>query len=201
MNRNGRLALALLMSFLAFAAAANAQPPSGERRVQPAATCELAGITVMPGAGWVNTPIQGAPSGQLGCQMARMNERDEVVAIVRVRSAAPPASDFAGEDFGGMLTYERTVLTRMGYALADEPLWFRDNVPIKGAGFRDAQALGVGARIEGNSVPQEAHIFVFRSDTAKYLFTLLTPAKVHDEKLYDRNVEEFSVLIRTLKVR
>lgn len=201
MNSNARLAGALLVSLLTLAPDANAQRPSGGARLQPSETCDLAGLSVTPGAGWVNIPIQGAPGGHLGCQMARTNERDEVVAIIRVRSAAPPAKEFAEDDFIGMLTHERTVLERMGYALADQVLWTRDNVPVKGPGFRDARAFGVAGEIEGNGIPQEAHFLLFRNDSAKYLFTLLTPAKVYNEKLYERNTEEFGVLIRALKAR
>jgi hypothetical protein len=201
MNGNAQLSIALLVCLLMLATATNAQRPSGDLRDMATGTCELAGLAVTPGDGWVNIPIQGAPNGHLGCQMARTNERDEVVAIIRVRSVTSPAKEFAENDFAGLLTHERTVLTRMGYALANQSLWTRDSVPIKGAGFRDARGFGVAARIEGNSIPQEAQFLLFRNDTAKYLFTLLMPAKVYNHDLYDRNTEEFGVLIRTLKVR
>jgi hypothetical protein len=162
-------------------------------------TCEIAGLVVKPTAGWINVPFETPPPGHRGCQMMRTNEREELVGIIRVRSATGPSAEFTEEGFGRLLVNEGLAVSEMGYELAKESLWARENVPVSGAGFRDGRAVGVAARIPGNGVPQEAQFLVFRSDEAKYVFTLLTPQRSHSESLYQRNSSDFGVVIRSLQ--
>ncbi len=164
-------------------------------------TCEIAGLAVAPPGGWFSVPFEDPPEGHLGCQMMRTNEREELVGIIRVRSVMAPAREFTDEGHARYIGNEALALEQMGYTLADEPLWVRDDVPVKGAGFREGRAVGVAAHIAGNDVPQEAHFLVFRTDSTKYLFTLLTPAQAHDETLHRRNTADFGLVIRTLKPR
>ena len=75
-------------------------------------------------------------------------------------------------------------------------------MPIVGDGFRNARAIGLSARIEGNETPQEAHFLVFENDSRKFVISLLTPAEDVDEGAhYERNVSDFGTLIRSFKAR
>jgi len=169
------------------------------RRTTP--TCEIAGLTARPAAGWFNVPFEEPPSGHLACQMMRTGGQDELLGIIRVRSVTAPEAEFTDDGYVRFLANEVVAVAQMGYALADEPLWTRDNVPVSGAGFREGRAVGLAARVEGNDVAQEAHFLTFRSDGAKYVFTLLTPARADDEALWQRNTADFGVVIRTLQPR
>jgi hypothetical protein len=198
--RVARLSIVAVLATLsvhAGVALAQAQTVDFSSRVTPA--CEFAGLTVKPPAGWINVPFDKPPKGHRGCQLMRINEREELVGIIRVRSATEPTAEFKEEGFGRLLANEAVAVSEMGYVLARESLWARENVPVSGAGFRDGRAVGVAARITGNDVPQEAHFLVFRSDDAKYVFTLLTPQQSYSESLYQRNSSDFGVVIRSLQ--
>lgn len=169
------------------------------RQTTPA--CEIAGLTARPAAGWFNVPFEEPPSGHLGCQMMRTGEQDELVGIIRVRSVTAPQAEFTDDGYARLLANEVVAVTEMGYALADEPLWIRENVPVSGAGFREGRAVGLAARIKGNDIAQEAHFLTFRSDRANYVFTLLTPARSYDEALWQRNTADFGAVFRTLQPR
>jgi hypothetical protein len=132
--------------------------------------------------------------------MLLTNANEEPVGILRIRSLAAPALKKDGEPFEALFIDEVDAVGRMGFAIvSEEPLFVRTGVPIKGDGFRDAKGLGLAARIEGNRIPQEVHLLMFRSDRAEYIISLMTPAKSHDAKLWERNTEDFGTLIRTLK--
>ncbi len=162
--------------------------------------CEIEGLVAVPPPGWLNVPIANPPAGNRGCMMIRTNENEEPVGILRIRSLAAPALKKDGEPFEALFISEVEALDRMGCAILDqEPLFVRSDVPIKGDGFRDGKGIGFAAAIEGNRVPQEVHLLMFRSERAEYIVSLAMPAKSHDAKLWDRNTEDFGTLIRTLQ--
>ncbi len=164
-------------------------------------SCALTGLVSTPPAGWINVPFQTPPAGQLGCLMLRYNEQDQLLGVLRIRSASQPAAEFADEGYDRLLANEITALSRMDVEvdLPGGPLWTRDNMPVRGEGFRDGRAVGLRARIKGNDVAQEAHLMVFRSDTTKYLVSLVTATEAYDKALYQGNTRDMGVLIRTLK--
>ncbi|HEU5163758.1 MAG TPA: hypothetical protein VFV54_11465 [Thermoanaerobaculia bacterium] len=190
----------LVAGLLAIAGVALAQETIdfGERMTP---RCEMAGLISVPPPGWINVPLESPPPGHHGCMMMRTNEKKELVGVLRIRSRSAPALDGKGEPFEALFTSEVASVGEMGYVMDEPPLWVRENVPINGEGFRDARGIGLAAMIEGNPTPQEVHLLVFRSDRAEYIVTLMTPAKSFDPKLYDRNVNDFGTLIRTLQPR
>lgn len=191
------LALCLIFGVGANVAAGQEEVVDFSDQITP--TCEMAGLVARPPEGWFNVPFENPPAGHLGCQMMATGEDDGLIGIIRVRSATAPATEFGQDGYAPLLGNENVVLSGMGYILADEPLWRRDDVPVSGVGFREGRAVGVSATIEGNDVPQEAQFLLFRSDDAKYVFTLLTPAESFDAGLYKRNTDDFGVVIRTLQ--
>ena len=191
----GFLATLLLVSTVAF----SEETVDFSDRVTP--TCEIAGLTAYPPEGWFNIPLEDPPAGHLGCMMMRTNEREELVGILRIRSLTAPALDPEGETYGALFGSEVASAKEMNYSVGDEPLWVRKDVPVSGEGFREGRAVGLPATIGGNDLPQEAHFLFFRSDSAEYVVTLLTPAKSVDESLYERNTADFGKVIRTLQPR
>ena len=164
-------------------------------------TCEMGGLIAYPPDGWFNVPFEDPPAGHLGCMMLLTNETEELVGILRIRSLTAPALDPGEEPYAALLASEVTSIAEMNVSLAEEPLWVRKDVPVAGEGFREGRAVGLAATIAGNDLPQEAHFLFFRSDSAEYVMTLLTPAKSVDETLYERNTEDFGKVIRTLRPR
>jgi hypothetical protein len=189
----------LFVGFLSIAAAVSAQEREDfSGRVTP--RCEMAGLVAIPPPGWFAVPFENPPAGNRGCVMILTNRNEEPVGILRIRSLAAPALKEGGGPFEALFISEIESVETMGYAIVDEkPLFQRNDVPIKGPGMRDARGLGLAARIEGNSVPQEVHLLMFRGDHAEYIVTLMTPAKSYDAKLWERNTEDFGTLIRTLQ--
>jgi hypothetical protein len=169
------------------------------QRVTPA--CELAGLLAVPPSGWFNVPFENPPEGSRGCMMILTNESEEPVAIVRIRSLAAPALRADGELFETLFASEVDSIAAMGYAFAEEPLFVRNEVPVKGAGFLDGRVVVLSAVLEGNPIPQEAHLLMFRSDRAEYIISLMTPARSHEPQIYKRNIADFGTLIRTLQQR
>jgi hypothetical protein len=165
------------------------------------ATCAVAGLVATPPAGWINVPFEAPPAGHLGCLMMRFNEADQSLGILRIRSASEPAREFTDDAYDRLLANEITAMSAMEIVVDVEggPLWTRDKVAITGAGFRDGRAVGLRARIKGNDVAQEAHLMVFRSDTSKFLVSLVTPTQAYDNGLYQGNTRAMGVLIRTLQ--
>lgn len=166
-------------------------------RITP--TCELTGLVATPPAGWFNVPFDKLPEGHHGCTMLLTNENEEPTGILRIRSVTAPALDEAGETFEHLFESEIEGVASMGYIIDPDALWVRRDVPIKGEGFQDARGVGFAAKLEGNPIPQEVHVLVFRSDDAEYAISLLTPAKAAGSGYYDRNTTDFGTLIRTLK--
>jgi hypothetical protein len=170
-----QVTLASLALVLLTAGAASAQGEVVDVSDTTTPACDMAGLVARPAAGSFNVPFHGPPRGHRGYQMMRVNERQELVGIIRVRSATEPSAEFTDKGFGALLANEAHAVSEMEDGLASESLWSGDNVPTAGAGFREGRAVGVAGALEGNDVGQEAHFLVFRSDTAKYVFTLLTP--------------------------
>jgi hypothetical protein len=182
--------------------ALHAQDNEVERLKRSAtATCAIAGLIATPPAGWINVPFEAPPAGQLGCLMLRYNEQAQLLGVLRIRSASEPAAEFTDEAYDRLLANEITAIVAMDIVVDLEggPLWRRDKVPVSGAGFRDGRAVGLRARIKDNDVAQEAHLMVFRSDSSKYLVSLVTPAQTHDKALYQANTGAMGALVRTLK--
>jgi hypothetical protein len=165
------------------------------------ATCELAGLVVASPGGWFSVPFDTPPPGHAGCQMMLYNEQNQLLGVMRIRSASDPASEFAADGYDRLLANEITAMSAMDILFDQErgPLWTRDNMPVAGEGFREGRAVGLAARIKGNDVAQEAHFVVFRSDAAKYLISLLTPTQAYDKRLYQRNTSAMGTLMRTLQ--
>ncbi|MFC1719792.1 hypothetical protein ACFL00_01460 [Pseudomonadota bacterium] len=162
------------------------------------ATCVVKGLTAKPPPGWFNVPIESEDDALTGCQMMRTGREEELLGILRVLSVQLEQDEDSPPWYAVMLALEQQILAQMGYTLGDV-LWRKDNVPISGEGFENARALGLAASIEGNDVPQEAHFLVFEHGSQKFLITLLTPARDVDEgTYYQRNTDDFGVLIRTL---
>ena len=168
-------------------------------KVKP--TCELAKIVARPAEGWFNVPIESPRPGHLGCQMMRTNDAEELVGILRIRSVTAPAAEFSADNEAALIADERKILQRMNIEVGPEPLWTRDNVPLKGAGFSEARGGGYPASVGGNPVNQEVHFLTFRAEDARYLVTLITPSKRHDEGVYKRNTDDFGVVIRSLVLK
>jgi hypothetical protein len=190
----------LLAALLFFAVAA----PADDRvdfsgKTTP--TCELASLVAIPPPGWFNVPFENLLEGQLGCMMMLTNEDEEPVGVIRIRSLASPALKAGAAPFEALFVSEVDSVASMGYVISEEPLFVRDQVPVKGAGFGDGRGVGLSARIEGNAIAQEVQLLMFRSADAEYIITLLTPAKSHEPKLYERNMRDFGTLIRSLQPR
>ena len=196
-----RSAAAAVLAVLA-APGLHAQDSQAERLKRSAtATCALAGLVATPPAGWMNVPFEAPPAGHLGCLMVLFNERDQLVGVLRIRSASDPAREFTDDGYDRLLANEITAMTVMEIVVDVEggPLWSRDKVPVAGTGFSDGRAVGLRARIKGNAVAQEAHFMVFRSDTSKYLISLVTPTQAYDSGLYQGNTRAMGTLMRTLQ--
>lgn len=133
--------------------------------------------------------------------MLKYSERDQVLAVMRLRSASEPTAEFKAQGYDQLMSREIASLEAMGIVvdIKGGPLWTRDAVPVKGEGFRDARGVGLRARINGNEVAQEAHLLAFRSDTSKYLISLVTPAQSYDKGLYETNTEDMGVLMRSFQ--
>ena len=168
-------------------------------KVKP--TCELAKIVARPAEGWFNVPIESPRPGHLGCQMMRTNDAQELVGVLRIRSVTAPAAEFGADNEAALVDDERKILQKMNIEVGPEPLWTREKVPLKGAGFREARGGGYPASIDGNPVPHEVHFLTFRAEDARYLVTLITPSKRHDEGVYKRNTDDFGVVIRSLVLK
>jgi hypothetical protein len=164
------------------------------------ATCEVAGLVAVPPSGWVSVPFETPPPGHLGCVMMRVDGQ-QLLGILRIRSASGPSREFTEDAYDRLVANEIAALAAMNIMVDLErgPLWTRDTVPVAGAGFRDGRAVGLTARIKGNEVAQEAHVLVFRSDTSKYLVSLVTPTQARDGDLYRSNTNAMGVLVRTLQ--
>ena len=185
------------MAIVLAAAAVVAQDFSD--KIKP--TCELAKIVARPAEGWFNVPIESPRPGHLGCQMMRANDAEELVGVLRIRSVTAPAAEFSADSDAALIADERKILQRMNVEVGAEPLWTRENVPLKGAGFREARGGGYPASVDGNPVPHEVHFLTFRAEEARYLVTLITPSKRHDEEIYKRNTDDFGVVIRSLVLK
>ena len=193
-----RLLLLISMFSMAAGAALGEGRVDFGKRVTP--RCKLAALVALPPSGWFNVPFEDPAKGNLGCLMVRTNEREEPVGMLRIRSLAAPALPENGKPFQAIFISEVEAVQAMGFVVVDEkPLFLRNDVPVKGEGFRDGRGVGLAARIEGNAVPQEIHLLMFRSDRAEYIVTLLTPARSHDEKMWKRNTDDFGTVIRTLE--
>ena len=191
---------ASVVMVIVFAGSVSAQVLDLSEKVKP--TCELAGLVARPPAGWINVPIEGAPAGHLGCQMLRVNEEQELMGILRIRSVSAPAKEYRkGGDASALIASERKIMERMNIAVADEPLWTRDKVPIRGPGFSQAGGAGYAAMIEGAPVPQEVHFLTFHAEDASYLISLVTPSKSDAAETYQRNTDDFGVVMRSLNVK
>jgi hypothetical protein len=165
--------------------------------------CEVVGLSVEPPPGWFNVPIESADEAVSGCQMMRTGEQDELLGILRLLSVHLPEPD--EEDlppwYDMLLALENQMIANMGYVVG-EVLWSRPDVPISGSGFENARAVGLASSIEGSDVPQEAHFLVFENGSQKFIITLLTPAKsVAEGVYYQRNTDDFGILIRSLRQR
>jgi hypothetical protein len=160
-------------------------------------TCEVEDLVALPPVGWISVPIEGLPEGMAGCQMMRLDGAQQLLGIARLRSTAAGENAPGEESFGQIVATEMVILEQMGYRVGD-PLWSRQDVPIRGAGFSNARAVGLPATIEQSTIPQEVHLLVFQSATVQYLVTLLTPAKDAEPAIYERNTADFGILIRTL---
>lgn len=195
--RAGILVLAMLA-----APGLHAQDSETERLKRSAtATCALSGLVATPPAGWLNVPFEAPPAGHLGCMMMMFNEQDQLLGVLRIRSASDPAREFTDAGYDRLVANEITAMTAMDIVVDVKggPLWTRDKVPVSGAALREGRAVGLGARIKGNAVEQEAHFILFRSDTSKYLISLVTPTQAYDRGLYQANTRAMGVLMRTLQ--
>lgn len=159
--------------------------------------CEVSGLAAAPPEGWFNVPIESGDPAIEGCQMMRTRADEALVGILRVLSVhVEPSEQEAPPWYLILVALEEQNIARMGYGLG-EVLWAREDVPIRGAGFENARAVGISARIEGNDTPQEAHFLLFEKGPTKYIVTLLTPARaVEGGAYYDRNVADFGGLIQ-----
>ena len=164
-------------------------------------TCELIGLIGYPPDGWFNVPIEIPAPDLAGCQMMRAGESDELLGIMRLLSVVVPEGTTEDKWLAGILDMEANWLQEMGITLGD-PLFRRDDVPISGLGdFENGTGLGLAATIEGNDIPQEVHFLGFNSPSVQYLLTLSTPARaVEDGVYYQRNTDDFGVLIRTFQL-
>lgn len=163
------------------------------------ATCELIGLVATPPQGWINVPIDVPVDELAGCQMMLINDKDELVSMIRILSRQIAADTTEESWFSELLGLEVGQLEEMGVVLG-EPMWKRDDVPVTGPGFGTGRAAGFAASIEGNPIPQEVHFVAFGKPTLKYLVTLITPGRtVEDGLYYDSNTADFGSLIQTLQ--
>lgn len=166
---------------------------------QIAPTCELIGLVATPPEGWFSVSVQEMPTGMAGCQMMRVNEAEELVGVMRLRSSEtgeiPPGDESRDE----LLASELRVLEAMGLQVG-EPIWSRNDVPISGLAFAGAQALGLAAVIEESGLPQEIHVLAFRGPFTQYALLLITPHRDAESEIYERNVADFGRLFQTLNV-
>ena len=170
-------------------------------RDQMTPTCELIGLIGYPPEGWFKVPIEIPAPDLAGCQMMRAGESDELLGIMRLLSVVVPEGTAKDKWLAGVLGLEAQWLQEMGITLGD-PLFRRDDVPISGLGdFENGTGLGLAATIEGNDIPQEVHFLGFNSPSVQYLLTLSTPDRaVEDGVYYQRNTDDFGVLIRTFQL-
>ena len=161
--------------------------------------CEVAKLIVPPPKGWINVPIQTGDATVQGCQMMLIIN-EALIGVLRVLSfdlSNPPPDMPAWQEH--LIGVESVLIHPMGYRLK-EPIWQRPELPIAGAGFSAASAIGVNATIEGNTNPQEAHFIVFENPTHKYLISLLTPAESVDEGVYyQRNTQGMATVMQTFR--
>lgn len=166
---------------------------------QTTATCEVVGLTATPPTGWFNAPIDSTEDAISGCQMMRVGDQDELLGIFRLLSVQLEETEESPPWFAVMIALEQQTISEMGYVVG-EMLWSRLDVPISGEGFGNARAVGLAATVEGNETPQEVHFLVFDHGPQKFIITLLTPGQGVDEGVfYQRNTDDFGVLIRSLK--
>lgn len=195
---HARAVFPLLVIFASSASAGQQQDVADlVSRAKP--VCEMASLVARPADGWHSVPFEAPPTGHRGCQMLRVNDADQLVGILRVRSATAPTDAFTEEGYARLLANEVSAVEAMGVVFDETPLWVRNEVPVTGAGFREGRAVGFPARIESSGLAQEVHFLVFRADKAKYIFSLVTPAQAVEQAEYDRNVRDFGIVIRTLQ--
>lgn len=161
--------------------------------------CEVDKLKVSPPDRWINVPIQTEETAMRGCQMMLIIDQ-ALIGVLRVLSfdlSNPPADMPRWEEH--VIGVESILIYEMDYRL-HEPIWKRDEVPIAGAGFGGARAIGFSANIEGNDNPQEAHFLVFENTTHKYLISLLTPAKSVDGGThYNMNTKGMAVVMQNFR--
>ncbi len=188
------VALACLIAFGATTRAEEEDTVDFSELMTP--VCEVPGLTATPPDGWINVPIDSEDKAILGCQMMRAGEYGELVGIIRLLSMQLPPEVPDDKWFPIMVEIERHLIAPMGYVLG-ETLWVRDDVPVSGAGFKSAKAVGFESSITGNDVPQEAQFLGFDGQTSRYIITLLTPGRtVEGGSYYQRNTGDMGRLIQ-----
>ena len=178
-HKKNQLAIFLFTCFDSYLYAAAQDDEYVDFTDQMTPVCEVEKLEVAPPDGWINVPIQTEETIMRGCQMMLIVE-EALIGILRVLSFDlnnPPADMPRWEEH--LIGVESVLIHKMGYRLR-EPIWQRQDVPISGAGFGGAKAIGFSAHIEGNNNPHEAHFLVFENATHKYLISLLTPAQSVD---------------------
>ncbi len=190
-----------LIALLSLALPAAAQDEYLDFSDQVTPVCEIAEISAGPPDGWINVPVDTRADFVQGCQMMLILD-EELIGILRLFSY-----DLSGQPDNAaiwpqhLVGVESVLIAEMGYLLG-EVVWSRADVPITGAGFRNARAIGFSASVEGNPYPQEAHFLVFENARYKYLISLLTPGESVDKGAYYRqNTEGMKALMQALRPR
>lgn len=163
--------------------------------------CELLGLIGHAPEGWSNDPMQFADAGLAGCEMVRGGQNGELLGFVRVLSVAVPDGTPKDKWLSGLIDLEVGWLQEAGITLG-KPLFRRDDVPLSGLGdFENGTGIGLEASSSGSDSPREVHFLGFNGPGIQYLLTLVTTARKVDEGIeYQRNIEDFGVLMRTLQL-
>lgn len=172
-----------------------------EPAVRTAPPCEVSGLAVTPPSPWFSEPIDSQEEGVEGCQMV-WEEDDQYMGIIRLMSFR--ASRLSHETASWeelVIAVEILVMEEMGVVVGD-PIWSRDSVPITGAGFRNAKAIGFDARLTYSGAQQnEVHFLLFESATQKYVISAVTPSKATSPDIYSANTSAMATIMRTLEPR
>jgi hypothetical protein len=165
-------------------------------------TCEVQGLMVAPPKGWMNAPVDTAGDETFaGCQMMLM-EQGVYLGILRFFShdLSKPRKNMPDKWQEYVLGLEPLLMSNMGFEIG-EPLWRRESVPVRGAGFSSAEAMGLSVHIEGAPAPWEVHVLLFKNETYHYLMSMLTPAKSAQDggQLYQENTDAMGLVMRTLQ--
>ena len=128
--------------------------------------------------------------------MVLLDADGDPVAVLRLRSVAGAAPEFAAATDAALIATERGSLAKMGVTVGTQPLFTRDSMPIT-APYREARGAGYPATIDGMPGEQEVHIVTFRDDQARYLMSLVTASRRQAPEAWQRNTEDMGTVMRS----